>query len=60
MLVFNIEVNINLFKASLSANKIDKTISILVATLLYNSLILKDTKALIGYLLFYTSVIQLG
>ncbi len=43
ILIFSIEVNTNLFKASLSVNKIDKTIFITVIALLKNFLILKKT-----------------
>ena len=58
--VFGIQIDTNLFRASLPADKIHKAISVTASALLKTSLTLKEAQSLTGYLSFCAAVVRLG
>lgn len=59
ILIFGIQINTNLFIASLLINKFYKTIITIPAALLKNFLILKKVQIFMKYLFFYNVIVKL-
>lgn len=60
ILIFDIEINTNLFMTSLPVDKLYKALAITASTLFKNSFMLKETQFFIIYLSFCAIVAKLG
>lgn len=58
--VFGIEIDTNLFRANLLADKIHKAVTTTATALFKSSLTLKEAQSLTGYLSFCAAVVQLN